>query len=218
MTDPGSKFQETFSDEVTRAMVDALAAAYDRACDLHEPEWGCDEQSFGFLVYKFAVHALCEEFANEHDNTEVTNRLPAFRLRAGEYQLACHKVGHRAGDDIHSCFPGNDNAAPRMVEGQLWLDGVDRDAGTTNLERARKLILAHLGNPEDGLQAVYLCFPRRTGNDGKISEWAYSHLVWKADEGSTAHDSAGNGTEVPDEVIDPVVVRPRKRVRKRHEG
>lgn len=40
------------------------------------------------------------------------------------------------------------------------------------------LVLAHLGNHEDGACAIYLCVPISEDN-GRITQWEHTHLLWK---------------------------------------
>jgi hypothetical protein len=139
------------------------------------------------------------------------SRYPSFRLGIGEFELACHRVGLSEKEDIWSSFPTNDGAAQTMVERQLWLPRVGKDAG---IERARKLILAHMGNADDGLRAVYICVPGKT-KGGLIMAWAFCRLIWKAKE---ATQSAEESREIaPEETIADPIVR-RKRNRNKHES
>ncbi len=105
----------------------------------------------------------------------IKTRNPKFRLQAGDFEVGCYRVGRAVADDIWTSFPDNDDAAPAMVEEQLWLPGFEDEAG---VKRARKLVLAHLGNSEDGLGAVYLCVPSRIDKD-RIAGWALAHPIWK---------------------------------------
>src|SRR6185503_14048890 len=117
--DPGELFNATFTVEVIAVLVDALRAAYETACEHHVPDQGSDDQTFGFNLYKFAVHEECK--AATLKGMEVLSRNPTFRLGVGEYELACHRVGSSEREDIWGSFPNNDGAACTMVEEQLWL-------------------------------------------------------------------------------------------------
>lgn len=188
--------------------MDALSAAYDTACEHHVPKRGSTEQMFGFNLYGFAVHELALLAEAPNSGVQLTSRQPTFRLRAGEFEIACHRVGRRGTDDIAGCFPNNEGAVQEMLEVQLWLQGVD-----LGLEKARKIVLAHMGNHEDGFEAAYLCFPGKT-NKEKISSWAYSHRLWVKDQAEKPLGS--QETRAPDEQIEEA--KPRRRRKKDEEG
>ena len=209
---PGALFERTFVPAINGSLMSAIRRAYDTACEHYVPEHGSDETTFGFNLYAHAVHELAREAKRYPDVLVVASTKPRFRISASEYTLACHRVGRSEKQDIRSSFPQNDGAAPAMVEEQLWLDGAGFKP-EINVKKARNLILAHLGNPEEGLRAVYLCIPDKT-DKGRISSWAFTYLIWRADdEAGTVrqNDNAGLPPEV--KVDAPAVVRKPKRDR-----
>lgn len=201
---PGDVFFSTFTPSLNALLVDALAAAYETACEHHVPKSGSTEQMFGFNLYGFAVHELATAAKGSGDALRLKSRQPTFRLLAGDYEIACHRVGRHASDDIDGCFPNNEGAVQEMHEVQLWLNGVD-----LGLEKARKIVLAHLGSDEDGFQAAYLCFPGATAKQ-KISSWAYSHPLWVKEQSATR--TSANAAPLPDEHIEEA--KPRRRPKK----
>lgn len=209
---PGALFERIFVPAINGSFVSALRRAYNTTCEHHVPELGSDETTFGFNLYAHAVHELGLE-AKQHPHTlVVASKKPLFRLSASEYTLACHRVGRSEKQDIRSSFPQNDGAAPAMVEEQLWLSGAGFKP-EINVKKARNLILAHLGNPDEGLRAVYLCIPDKT-DKGRISSWAFTYPIWRADDETGAvrqNDNAGLPPEV--KVDAPTVVRKPKRDR-----
>ncbi|MEO7735482.1 MAG: hypothetical protein ABIY55_31300 [Kofleriaceae bacterium] len=198
--DPGELFNATFTADVIGVLVEALRAAYETACEHHVPGQGSDEQAFGFNLYKFAVHEHCKT-ASALNGMEVISRNPSFRLGIGEYELACHRVGSSEREDIWGSFPNNDGAACTMVEEQLWLPGM---AQNLSVAKARKLVLAHFGSPDDGFRAAYLCIPGRT-EKGRIAAWNFAGPLWIAEQGQFAGDSTQELP--PEEDIEAPVVR-----------
>ena len=91
-----------------------------------------------------------------------------FRFKLGEFILACHRVGWTEEDDITTHFPNNGGAILEMVP-QEYLPGFKPE-----VSQLRNLVLAHMGNPDDGLCAAYLCFPIEAGG-AHITRWAYTH-------------------------------------------
>lgn len=181
---PGELFDATFTPAVIAAIVEALGAAYNTACEHHVPEHGSNETTFGFNLYHHAVHELCkvvEDKAVEDDAVDdvaVLSRNPTFRLGVGEFALACHRVGGSDRENIWTSFPKNEGAACTMVEEQLWLPGYAQHLG---IDKARKLILAHFGSAEDGFRAAYLCIPGKTER-GRITAWIFVKPLWNAEQ------------------------------------
>lgn len=211
----GALFEAIFSSTSTLAATfrDALERAYDNACENHHPSRGSNEMTFGFDVYHFAVHELTSAAERSGGALRIISRFPTFRLGANDYELACHRVGTHADENIDTAFPNNDNAACTMVQAQLWLPGVDRAAG---IEKARKVVIAHLGNPEDGLGAIHACIPGKTVGD-RIAGWAVTQRMWHSDDGRS-FDAIASASPPPAEVIEvPVVRRKRKRTDKSEE-
>ncbi|MEZ4225508.1 MAG: hypothetical protein R3B13_31440 [Polyangiaceae bacterium] len=210
---PGAAFEATFDSAVRQMLVDGLARAYDTAVELHDEARGSNERTFGFGVYEYAVHELAEGATDSKGRVEVASTYPSFRLNIGEFQLACHRVGKSEFEDIWGCFPNAESAAHTMVEEQLWLPGMVKHLG---VENARKLVLAHMGNNEEGLRAVYLCSPWRTEGT-RITAWVYCERLWTARQDAQLETKTQE--RVPDEVIDEVVVRRRaKKVHAHEEG
>jgi hypothetical protein len=179
-------------------MVRALRRAYENACEFHDPAVGSNEQTFGFQLYFFAKHRLEEEANDSNGLLRIASTMPIFRLAAGEYELACHRVGRSAGENIWTSFPKNEGAAASMAMDQ-YLPGLAPD-----LRQAKKVVLAHLGNPEDGYGKSYLCIPTREA-DGKIVEWGYAQEL---DSSVMAQATEFAATpEHPEEVISEPVLR-----------
>lgn len=173
-----ARIRWAFPDSLCQALVAALDEAYQEVGSFHRPERGWNNFTFGTGVWTIAMFHLQElakggkwEFVEEVDNHRVTF------LKDGLH-LSCYKVGSSAEEDIFSSFPNNQNAAKRLVQnnrqydlfGESYRDGAPVD-----------LVLAHLGNPERGLEAVYLCVPSAVGTDERICEWAYAQLLWRRD-------------------------------------
>lgn len=205
-TSPGELFERTFSASTTDRLVRSLRRAYATACEHHVPERGSNEVTFGINLYFHAVHEICEEAAREPDLLDVTSRQPIFRLQAGAFELACHRVGLSERESIWSSFPKNEGAACLMVEEQLWLPGIDL-APRFDLAAARKLVLAHQGNADEGMRAAYLCIPGRT-EGGRITGWVFARPLFRADERRAPRES--RPALLPEVVVEaPVVTRKR---------
>lgn len=198
-------FEGTFNGEVKDALLEALGNAYETARDAYMPERGSNESTFGFGVYHHVVHEL-SQLTPHLANVQIISRQPSFRMTVGGYELCCHRVGRSETDSIWSSFPNPESAAHSMIEEQLWLPGVQRDVG---IGLAKRLVLAHMGNSEEGLRAAYLCVPSKA-NGSRIVAWASAQTLWRADEAMLA--SSESSARAPEEVISKPTVR--RRVKK----
>ncbi|PKN49306.1 MAG: hypothetical protein CVU63_02535 [Deltaproteobacteria bacterium HGW-Deltaproteobacteria-20] len=64
-------------------------------------------------------------------------------------------------------------------QGQPILLGLE-DAMVDSVEDLRYAVVAHMGNPRDGLCAVYICIPIQT-EFGKIKRWGFAEEIYKLD-------------------------------------
>jgi hypothetical protein len=210
---PGPVYDQTFDGKVRSALVDALGQAYETATELHVPARGSNERTFGYGLYEFAVHELGQVARALPEQLSIASMYPSFRLGVGDFELACHRVGRSVWDDIYASFPNAESAAYTMVEEQLWLPHVVRHVG---LENARRLVLAHMGNPEESLRAVYLCIPGRTQGT-RIVEWAFAEALWVADRAESVGTLSAPRPAAEEVVEEPVIRRKDKKARE-HEG
>lgn len=175
---PSPEFSEAFSESFCEDLRQALDAAYEIAAEKHEPAVGSDALTFGVTLYRFVWHRL-QALVERHPETLKVERIGnTDRLYLGKYVLGCYRVGSSADADIHRSFPSNDEGAMTMMidPRQQFFPGMELKP--EDFADHRNYVIAHLGNPEDGLGAIYLCIP--AGEFGqKVRRWAYTHLVWR---------------------------------------
>ncbi len=205
MPEPDPSFYEEFTEPVKASLVEALTTAYNSACSMHDPAIGCNDMTFGYNLYHFIVFEVRGASGSQEPQLfQTTYSNQTFRVQVGSYELAVHRVGQTAQDDIWTSFPNNDKAVTTMVNAP-YLPGLEPD-----LQSSRSVVLAHMGNPEDGLCAAYLCFATRQSND-RISEWGFALPILETGTGTIVPPD--DGPLVPEEAIDPVQVRLRGRSR-----
>lgn len=208
---PSPQFDEAFSQPIVDDIVKALDVAYNDAAERYEPAVGSNALTFGVDVYNFSWHRL-RALPSRHPSLTATKDNNADRLHVGEYLVCSHKVGTSADADIRRSLPKNDGATTMMIE-QQYLPGMEPKP--EDFADKRRYVLAHLGNPDDGLGAVYLCIP--AGRFGeKIEAWAYARLIWKRSDrpkATTVPEAASSiaTTLPPENVVDFEVHRRRKR-------
>ena len=169
--EPHPSFFEAFNDRLNELMVDALSAAYDTACDLHDPDRGCNELTFGFNLYQFAVHEIQARADGRGRGFSTCPSRFLLPNSDGQWRFGCYRVGQSQSENIATSFPRNDRAAGYLVE-QRWLPELEPD-----VSKARTAVLAHFGNSIDGFCAAHWAIPTRIEKD-KISEWGYWKPVW----------------------------------------
>lgn len=209
--DPGKAFRAAFPPPIKAALVAAVQRAYQHAQETHVESFGSNAQTFGYNLYHFACHEidrLCRDSSGGLERVEDVGAL--FRFQNGPYRLGVYKVGRSAAEDIWEALPTSDNGG---VSGetarQLLLDGFD-DLLITRVDQLRYAVVAHLGNAEHGLGAVYLCIPIETEH-GKITRWGYTEPLFVAEHPAahrvpTPAQPAALPQEEPEEEV---IVRPK---------
>ena len=190
---PHQSFFEAFSDRLDELIVEALSTAYDTACDLHDPERGCNELTFGFNLYQFAVHEIQGRAEGAGDLFRQVPAGSSFRVQTGQWRFGCYRVGQSQSENIATSFPRNDRGAGYLVE-QHWLPDLEPD-----VSKARTAVLAHFGSSIDGFCAAYWAVPTRIEKD-KISEWGYWKPIWSL-EVPLAEKSATLRDHPEDEIV-----------------
>lgn len=170
---PDDSFYQDISIEIREALAEKLRLTYDEVAERHDTAIGFNQNTFSIGIYHVAAHQISLVEREYGLRLSVASRKPKFRVRAGEYTMACHRVGSSMGDNILYSFPRADSAAAEMVPqanpDQLALPfpGVDPDIGLQ-----RSIILAHFGNHMEGFLKAYLCFPTKAFN-GQIVAWGF---------------------------------------------
>jgi hypothetical protein len=175
--------------ELGPVLVDILDRVYRDACDARAQFAGANEITFGTDIYQFAKYEVGQVAERTELLTILTEEEPKFRFGAGGRIFACHKVGTRADDDIRTSLPRARGAAS-MVEEQLVLPGVPLDLDPKALSSATRVVIAHMGNHEEGLCAVYLCIAGGDAEDEKIRGWTHTECLWKRDAQALAVSAA----------------------------
>lgn len=173
-----TRIEAAFPESITSHLVDALREGYEVACENFRPNKGSRALTFGIDVWAFGTFQLqrvAELSDLELDYEEHEHRTTL--ERDGLY-LNCYRVGSSADQNIWDCFPNNRNTAPRLARNNLQFE-IFGDCGLTGREPV-DLVLAHFGNPDAGLDAVYLCVPI-AANQNQISQWGFAKLLWRRD-------------------------------------
>lgn len=168
---------EAFPPSLRSAIVREYRQLYAYLITIYDTEQGWDAQGFGFMAYKAAVARLSRLAADPQSGLTLLTAAPTFRLQAGPFLIASYRVGSSETESIDESYPRNENGAVKLADlNQLSLE-ID-DFSATN----PAVIIAHLGNPITGLEAIYLAVPAGT-NGTQITTWYCTDLLWKRSDG-----------------------------------
>lgn len=154
----------------------SLDRAYRDAGSRFDATVGCDAQWFGWNVWKFAEHQLKKILPDQTLGLRDASEGGQFRIGFGPFVMATYACGHSMPDDPWKEFPNNDKGAGFLSDintGQwsLRIDGFAEQPGVA-------IVLAHYGNQENGLEALYIKRPCAQ-TAGRISEWSYVEELWR---------------------------------------
>lgn len=194
---PDPLFFKLFDNERTSLLLDCLEKGYATAQHGYKEAQsrGANQYTFGYDLYHYVVHEIKEGIQADPLGFQVVPEKNAllFRLKLGEFTLGCHRVGRTEADDINTHFPNNGGAILHMVPNP-YLPGL-----LPEVNQLRNVVLAHMGNPDDGLCAAYLCFPIQA-EGGHISQWAYSlelHRLRRPETLATLANTTPSAHEIP---------------------
>ena len=137
---------------------------------------GFNNQTFGFNIYHVCVFNLRKAISEFPDVIVDKTRSNVFRLGVEEFELGVYRVGQFGTENIFTSFPTSNGGVKTMVPNS-YLPGLEPD-----ISQARRVILAHMGNPEDLLCAAYLCIPTILDKNDRVSEWGYALPIFTPDQ------------------------------------
>jgi hypothetical protein len=164
------------------AIVDALRQVYDANAERHDPALGDDGQSFGLLVAHNA-RAFLEQELEGYPEVRCSRPLNSFEIAVNGVVLHPCKTGSSYDDSVHDAVLDGSLTRQRFVSenaAQLTLFRADGTGGWMNgsepAPRLRHLVIAHCGNPHDGLCWVAIGAPRSSGRSGSPWHWVQEIL------------------------------------------
>ena len=175
-----------------QALYTAADAAYQDAGRQFDPDIGADMQLFGFTLFKYIGHQI--RTAAEADPSLGISILGsstgAFRFKAGPFVVAPYSCGHQAPRDPWTEFPGNDKGAGLLSEINTGQLEIFREFDVAPVA----IVLGHYGNPDGGLEALFLKMPM-AHTHGRISRWGYVEPLYQI--GGTRVAPAREATRSP---------------------
>lgn len=156
-----------------KAIVDAMLKAYSPAMDAFDEEAGIGNTAFGFLLWSTGRKALTD-YLTDVDGVHIISKGNKFEIKIDQKVMKFYRVGNSTYSDINHSFPRNKNAG-KLHEGTYQ---IEFDLGE---ELEKSWIIAHIGNPEDGLIGLFLCKIEESEN-GEIKKWNEVHCLYEAQE------------------------------------
>lgn len=206
--DPGPEYRRDVTPDIKAGIVGALQTAYGFVQEAHDDAVGWDAYTFGQGVYRLGLFWLKKYCAASGGKLEFVDELKTLsRFRCGEYTFGFYKVGSSITDNIWEALPTSENGGFTIVddEGQPFLTGLE-EFMVDRVDLRRYGVIAHLGNPKDGLSAVYLCIPVQA-EGGKITRWGYAEPIYLRTMGKSGAPPpppvGGPPPEIPPQPIAP---------------
>jgi hypothetical protein len=169
-----------FTPEIRRRIIEAIQVAYAEADERYAPDRGVGDRAYGIIVYDVLTFRLMHDVAS----------LPpvAFRWTAegpslwiSALHIRWNKVGRgRAGESPRVSFPRPSRSSAEMALENQQLSLWAATQGEVLAELAH-WIVCHMGNPRDGLRAVYLAAPIESDGE-RITGWREVIPIWSADD------------------------------------
>ena len=205
------QLRNDFPPPVRDAIVAALKTSYSDAQEKHDPLVGSDGLTFGISVYSFTCFRLAQRLDGS-DGVALISRHPTFRLKIGRFVVGAHRVSSDEGDEIAETFPPNQNAAGRLCGPQQMPMPFPGHEPLADVKPDGGIIIAHVGNPDVGLAAVYLAMPESVDEQNRIDGWRYTERIWSRNGGGPSGDRKPILVVVPPpEVVPEPVVRRRSK-------
>jgi len=163
---------------VQPAIITAACTAYHKvATKYHDPDDGCDSQSFGYMVWKVLENEIVTLARDPAHGIKIDPKETAFRFQVGRFRFGVYRLGPQAVDQIDFAFPNNDGAAAALAGDNVQYSFELPD----DVYLPRSLVLGHIGNPSSGCEQIWIAEPFETSTTGTISGWHWRKLIWRWD-------------------------------------
>jgi hypothetical protein len=161
--------------DLRHAIIRALQTSYDVSQERHDPGVGDTALTFGIHTWASSTFYLVRELTGLTDLAcTVANQ--SLEARVGRCRLRALKLGGSEADNPWHSFPDHVGPASRMgravqLELQLGLESIE----------PLDWIIAHYGNPDEGLRAVRLqAVGSERSEDGRITRWRAIETIYEA--------------------------------------
>jgi hypothetical protein len=164
--------------EVRFGLKEAVTDAYRSASRLNDRSAGCDEHTFGCMVWRMLLHRLEDTVAQlgERYGLRVASRRGVFWLEISGITIAAYRLPLNQTQSTAEAFPNNNIGAGMLtrmnVQAQIDLFETERDAIPLGL------VLGHMGD-QDGSAALVALLEPVAESGGRITDWGYREEIWR---------------------------------------
>lgn len=191
--------QEKLTAEVKETLVRLAQRAYEANAECYDPLIGHDGMTFGLMVHKSFRHFIIQMAEGEVKPwLHLIQRGPQFLFRLMGFTASAYRVGVSLDADIAQSFPKNRTgawilAAANMVQLVLPFDGnIEPDDSNCS-----SVILAHIGNPRDGLCSLFLGVPSGFDEKNIVTGWSTVVDIWKREDSAFAATASTGPSQPP---------------------
>lgn len=155
-------FPDGVYDEFIQILVDSLIKAYDTAGEVHGRDAGFDALTFGVMVWRLSWYHAEESLSAAGFRVDRPNN--SLRVEVGPFSVHLYRAGDNANFDIENDFgfligTPTKTSIPTANSQQLTLFNLEGNRIPPPGTHCTQLVVAHTGNPTEGLCAAWLGAP-----------------------------------------------------------
>lgn len=176
------------SQSFGRKILELIASAYRLRAGTHDAALGDNAMTFGMNV-RFSIEKFLEDELISLREVDISRPVGSFQISYGGHIFHFYKFGMARTDSIDQLsFENSSTKINLVVDNQLTLPG---------FPDLKHWVIAHSGNPIDGLIEVFIGAPHTLGGTG--SPWAWRHRVFSATPAGSENE-LGDGAAFEEDV------------------
>jgi hypothetical protein len=146
--------------DVVDAIGEELALVYEQTVEDQREARGDNSQVFGLRIWTRGEFRIEGRFEGS-TQAKVLKYKGSYKVVAGTISIGIYKVGHSVDDDVHASFPDESPTKREYADAnrrQLTIFDCEVDSPLPPAVRYAldELVVAHFGNPRDGLVKWYV--------------------------------------------------------------
>ena len=155
------------SESFGRKLLTLIAQAYRVRAQMHRPDIGDNATTFGMNV-RFSIEKFLEDELMTIREVHISRPVGSFQIAYAGHIFHFYKFGMTINDRVDQLtFDDSSTKINLVVDNQLALPG---------FPNFKHWVIAHSGNPTQGLVEVYIGAPHTLGGGG--SPWAWRHRIF----------------------------------------
>jgi len=154
-----------------RKMLASIARSYEVRRHTHDESIGDNAMTFGMNV-RFTVEKFLEDELATHPGLTIARPMGSFQIAYREHIFHFYKFGMHVNDSIDNLSLDDSTTKINLV--------IDNQMSLPGIPTLRHWIVAHSGNPQQGLIEVYIGAPNTLGEHG--SPWAWRQRLFSIHE------------------------------------